>query len=224
MQRMFSGNPSKTTIQQINRYQYSDGRSIEKQWTYDIKTHSKPDGLVHPASSTIRGIAFDDGAAALLIPALQPNQFVFFELFLMRGERRHSVGVIYGKDGRLMQTSSIRETRHPQPNHGWSEAIEQVKPWRVEGRWMGHQQRILPDLSRMPGQQVQWRWNATEVSEFTFPDQIVLRCPEQLIPNQAFTISVHWLATSEELQTIAAEYNRKAELVHVTHETLSPAD
>ena len=42
---------------------------------------------------------------------LRANQFVPFELFLTRGEIRHSVGVLYGKDGELMRTASIREKR-----------------------------------------------------------------------------------------------------------------
>ncbi len=34
---------------------------------------------------------------------LRANQFVPFELFLTRGEIRHSVGVLYGMDGELMR-------------------------------------------------------------------------------------------------------------------------
>ena len=47
----------------------------------------------------MRGFALDNGSAAWFIPMLRANYFVTFELFLKRGEIRHSVGVLYGKDG-----------------------------------------------------------------------------------------------------------------------------
>ena len=57
----------------------------------------------------MRGFALDNDSAAWLIPTLQANQFAPFELFLKRGEIRHGVGVLYGKDGELMSPASIRE-------------------------------------------------------------------------------------------------------------------
>ena len=51
------------------------------------------------------GLALNNGAAAWLIPSLEPNQFTPFELFLMDGDRRHSVGVLYGKDGAILRTA-----------------------------------------------------------------------------------------------------------------------
>ena len=59
----------------------------------------------------MRGFALDNDSAAWLIPTLQANQFAPFELFLKRGEIRHGVGVLYGKDGELMSPASIREKR-----------------------------------------------------------------------------------------------------------------
>ena len=85
------------------------------------------DGFAHPASIPMRGLALDNGAAAWLIPSLEPNQFTPFELFLMDGDRRHSVGVLYGKDGALLRTASIREQRGNAPTDGWTDAIKQVE-------------------------------------------------------------------------------------------------
>ena len=85
----------------------------------------------------------------LLDPTLESNQFTPFELFLMNGDRRQSVGVHYGKDGALLRTASIREQRGNSSTDGWTEAIDQVEPWHPVGQWQGHWAlRQVPRISR----------------------------------------------------------------------------
>ena len=81
----------------------------------------------------MRGIALNNGAAAWLIPSLQPNQVAPFELFLIHGDRRHDVGVVYGPTVNLLSTASIREQREQTSKSGWSDAIVQVEPWHPVG-------------------------------------------------------------------------------------------
>lgn len=220
--RLFSADPARQTITQVNRYRYADGRSIEKEWTYNIKDHSQADGFAHPASEAMRGLALDNGSAAWLIPTLQPNQFAPFELFLKSGDIRHSVGILYGKDGDLKRTASIREQRGRPSNPGWTDNIAQVEPWNPAGRWKGEQREIGPDLSRLPVQRSDWQWKAMNQSNHFFPDGIILRCPERLIPGQAFSIQVIWLENDMDLQTISATYDNQAQLISVIHQTLTP--
>jgi len=223
--REFTANPAKTAIVQTNRYRYADGRSIEKAWSYNIEDHNKRDGFAHPVSVSMRGLALDNGAAAWLIPSLEAHQFTPFELFLMDGDRRHSVGVLYGKNGELVRTASIREQQRGGSSVGWSDAILQVKPWTPHGPWKGQKIQILPDLSRVPGRNTSWRWVDAEHSNQSnhfLPDRIILRCPERLNAGQAFSIEVIWMLNDDVMQTITATYDKNAELVDVTHQSLSP--
>ena len=223
--REFTANPAKTAIVQTNRYRYADGRSIEKEWAYNIDDHNQQDGFAHPASASMRGLALDNGAAAWLIPSLAANQFTPFELFLTDGDRRHSVGVLYGKNGALMRTASIREQQRSGSSVGWSDAILQVKPWHPKGQWKGEKIQILQDLSRVPARNTSWRWKDAEESSQSnhfFPDHIILRCPERLTAGQAFSIEVIWMLNDDMMQTITAAYDKNAELVDVTHQSLSP--
>ena len=220
--RSFSANAAQTEVVQVNHYRYADGRSIRKEWNYNITEHSLADGFAHPASQSMRGFALDNGSAALLIPTLQANAFAPFELFLKRGEIRHSVGVLYGKDGELIRTASIREQRGNEPEKGWSDSVIQVEPWHLPGRWTGEQRQIHPDLSRSSLQRADWQWTENDQSNHFFPDGIILRCPERLVPGQLFSIRVIWLVAEGELQIITASYDSMAQLTVLTHQSLTP--
>ena len=223
--REFTANQAKTEIVQSNRYLYANGRSIAKEWSYNIEDHSHPDGFAHPASRPMRGLALNNGTAAWLIPSLQANQVKPFELFLTDGDIRHSVGVLYGPKGDLLRTASIREQRGKTSNGGWTDAIQHVEPWQPLGPWQGQERQIRRDLSLIPVQRVSWQWVDTERSNQSihyFPDGIILRCPERLWPGQAISIEGIWMLNDNEIQTITATYNSKAELLAITHQDLKP--
>ena len=218
--RLFTADPSGTEIVQVNAYRYADGRTIQKQWSYNISDHSLNNGFAHPASATMRGLALDNGSAAWLVPHLQSDQFAPFELFLKQGDVRHSVGIVYNKAGKLFRTASIREQRGPQSNSPWTNTLAQMEPWSPEGSWTGTEQRIHADLSLVPLQQTDWQWTTTSQSMHFFPDRIILRCPDQLVAGQPFSIAVVWQVSDDALQTITADYDSKARLVAVTHQSL----
>ena len=170
----------------------------------------------------MRGLALDNGAAAWLIPALQPHEVAPFELFLKRGDSRHSVGVIYGADGTLQRTASIRETRGNQSETIWTNNVEHGEPWHPIGRWQGVTRQLHADLTLGPVQRSEWQWVNTDQTTHFFPDGIILRCPDQRIPGQSFAIEVIWRLNAGELQTITAQYDNKAHLVAITHRSLTP--
>ena len=220
--RLFTANEARTEIVQTNRYRYADGSSIRKQWNYNIEEHSQADGFAHPASKSMRGFAFEDGSAAWLIPSLEANQYAPFELYFKRGEIRHSVGVLYGKNGELIRTASIREKRGIQQGKSWSDTVIQVEPWNPVGRWQGKQRQIYPDLSQVLQQRTDWQWKEKNQSGHYLPDGIILRCPERIIPGQSFAIRVIWQVDEHELQVMTANYDSKIQLIAVTHQSLSP--
>ena len=224
--RHFTANPTKTDIVQNNSYRYADGRSIEKEWSYNIRNHSHRDGFAHPASRPMRGLALNNGASAWLIPSLAPNQIAPFELFLVDGNRRHSVGVVYGPKGDLRRTASIREQRGKTPKPGWTDRRLQVAPWHPTGLWQGQKHQIRRDLSLVPEQNTSWQWRDADHSNASihyFPDGIVLICPERLTSGQAFSIQVIWMLNDNEIQTISTSYDNNAEFIGMTHRELKPA-
>ena len=219
--RSFSANRERTEISQINQQDYADGDTNTMRWDYSIHEHSHNDGFAHPASRFMRGVAFENGAAAWLIPQLQHNQYQPFELFLMQKEIRHSVGVLYEESGQLLHTASIREYRGDPSNNTWSTDIAQVNPWIIDGKWQGKKLQINPNLSRHLIQPVQWQWNLDESETNHFlPDKIILRCPTKLTKGKAFSITVYWLTNNDQLQIIRANYNQRFQLNAVSQQTM----
>ena len=220
--RTFSADPALRAGLQVNRYRYADGRRIRKEWSFNAKDHSLPTGFAHPAHADMRGLALDNGSAAWLIPTLQPHQPAPFELFLLDGDIRHSVGVVYGKNGRLFRTASIREQRGNPSRSAWTNVMAQGEPWVPKGRWQGEQRGIRADLSRSSLRPSTWQWQETKLSTHYLPDGIILRCPDQLVNGQPFKIRVIWLVDESQLQTITASYDSNAHLIAVTHQLLAP--
>ena len=220
--RSFIANPSRTEVVQVNRYSYASGGSLKKEWRYTLKDHSRADGLTHPAYAAMRGLAFNNGAAALFIPTLQTNQFTPFEFFLKHGDFRYSVALLYGQDGQLKRTSSIREEWGHPSDTLWTDNVVQMKPWHPKGVWKGNTQQINPDLTQNPVGQFNWQWKATDQTKHYFPDRIILRCPQRLVEGQSFSINVLWQVNTKELQTISASYNNQRQLISVMHQSLSP--
>jgi hypothetical protein len=222
--RSFSANPDRTEINQINQQNFANGDTNTMQWNYSIHEHSHNDGFAHPASSLMRGLAFENGAAAWLVPQLQHNQYQAFELFLMQKNVRHSVGVLYGENGQLLHTASIREYRGEPSNNIWSIDIDQMNPWTIDGKWQGEKLQINPNLDRHPIQPIQWQWNLDEPdinqTNHFFPDKIILRCPTKLMQGEAFNITVYWQTKDDQLQIIRANYNQAAQLNALSQQTM----
>lgn len=220
--RRFTADSAQTKVVQRNIYDYADGRSIRREWNFNSVDHSLASGFAHPVSDTMRGLALDNGAAAWMIPHLERNQIAPFELFLVDGDIRHSVGVLYGTDGHLVRTTSIREERGDRSSKSWTDFIDQEEPWNPNGRWQGKESQIRADLSRMPTKQSSWQWKETEQTNHFFPDGIILRCPDQIVAGQPFSVRVVWLVNNNALQTLIVDYDSEAQLIAVTHQSLTP--
>ena len=222
--RSFSANSDRSEITQINQQTYTNGNTNTMRWNYSIAEHSHNDGFAHPASTLMRGFAFENGAAAWLIPVLKDSEYQPFELFLMQKDSRHSVGVLYGDSGQLLHTASIREYRGDLLNNNWSAKVDQVNPWSIEGSWTGEQLRIHSDLTRDPIQSIQWQWNEDKLQDnqanHFFPDHIILRCPKKLLQSKPFSISIYWQTKNNQLQIIRSDYNQSHHLVEMSQQTM----
>ena len=98
----------------------------------------------------------------------------------------------------------------------------QGERWNPLGRWKGRQRQIHPDLSRVVKQRSDWQWRDRNHSNHFLPDGIILCCPERLVSGRPFSIRVIWQLDEDELQTITANYDSKAQLIDVTRQALTP--
>lgn len=193
-------------------------------WSYSIDDHSLHDGFAHPASTTMRGFAFENGAAAWLIPQLKDHQYRPFELFLVQKDIRHSVGVLYDENGQLLHTASIREYRGDSANNNWSIDLNQLNPWTIDGEWQGEKLQINPNLVREPIQAIQWTWDEDELKDnqtnHFFPDNIILRCPEEVLQGKPLSITIYWQTKNDQLQIIRTDYNQIHQLIAISQKTM----
>ena len=219
--RHFTADAARNEVHQCNRYCDADGKNIFEEWDYNVVDHSRSDGFAHPAHYAMRGFAFDDGAATWLIPSLDVEQFAAFELFLAKGDTRHSVGLVYGQRGTLVRTASIREHRESASESPWTKAIAQMAPWQPDGEWQGEELLLRPDLSLVTTGTMTWTWAECKPLTVFFPDNIILRCPARLVLGQAFSVQVIWMLNQVELQLISADYDSAADLVALRHQRLS---
>ena len=222
--RSFSANSDHSEIAQINQQTDVNGDINTMRWNYSIHEHSHNDGFAHPASTLMRGFAFENGAAAWLIPQLKDTQYQPFELFLMQKDIRHSVGILYGDSGQLLHTASIREYSVDLLDNYWSTNVDQVNPWSIEGTWQGDKLQINSNLSRDLIQAIQWQWNQDELednqSNHFFPDKIILRCPKKLLQDKSFSITIYWQTKNNQLQIIRSDYNHLHQLINVSQQTM----
>ena len=219
--RSFQSDPEKTYIKQFNQYFYTDDQYGEKRWSYSLETHCKDNGFMHPASDYMRGLAFEDGSAAWLVPKATPEQYFPMELFLANNDIRFSVGMLYGLDGELQRIACIREIRNGLDHSSWSNAIQLVPAWYIGNQWQGITQIIDADLRRSMIQDTFNMRRQPDGKEYFFPDNIILRCPTKLTLNKQFTIDGIWLESKNQLKTIRASYGVDSELIDVRLQHLS---
>ena len=218
--RSFQGNSELTEIVQQNSYTYTDGSTVERRWEFSQQANSLPDGFSHPASIFMRGFCFEEGAAAWLLPQLQPGPSAIMELFLKHKDVRHSVGVLYDKSGNLLRTASIREDAAGFPSQYWSTQLQLLTERTLNGSWQGSAVTMTPNLtvSTPVPTQLQWGWD--DHKTYYYPDGITLSCPDKLKMGTPFVIAINWLVNATHLQQMVVAYDEAGALSSVTLELL----
>ena len=219
--RSFQADPDKKVIKQLNQYLYTDGQYAEKDWNYSFLDHCKEDGFMHPASDYMRGLAFNNGSAAWLVPHGILNQYFPMELFLANKNVRHSVGMLYGINGTLERTACIREQRAGLGQSPWSDDVNVIPAWNVGNNWRGVTEIIDAALNRSRSEDSIKTTLQPNENEYFFPDNIILRCPKQLSLNKPFVISSLWLESTNQLRVIMASYGSDFKLIDVRLQHLS---
>ena len=205
--RLLRANPEQTQITHTNRNIYADGQTEEQSWQFNKQSNNFLDGIMHPITPFMRFLAFDQGAAAGAYKKLEAGAYFGVELFFRVDNLRHSLVIIYGKDGSLNRMTSIREDGVRFPNNYWSSEIHLSTERDLSGNWRGTSVTMTPDLKLSPAvsTQLHWGWEGNET--FFCPDGISLSCPSQVSIGTNFTIAANWLVTSSDLQQLIVKYD-----------------
>jgi hypothetical protein len=178
--RSFRSNPQQTEIAQTNRYMYSDGTTIEKNWKYNLNHHGLSDGFFHPEIDNMRGLFFEQGAAAWVTTQLQVDSYLAVELFFMYENLRHRVGIVYDAKGNLFRTANIREDSTGFPSQYWSTEINQLSESNLSDYWQGTSLTMTPDLKVSSPVPAQLNWGLEGDNAFFLPDGISISCPDNV--------------------------------------------
>lgn len=218
--RSFQSNPQQLQIAHTNRYMYTDGTTKEQSWQYNLDANGLPDGMFHPQNKLMRGLFFESGNAAWVTIQLENDSFLAVELFFKHEELRHSVGIVYDKQGDLFRTANIREDAEGFPSQFWSEEIEQVSQRNLSGNWQGTSITITPDLkiSEPVETQLQWGWEGHKT--FFLPDRVSISCPEKISLGTPFILAANWLVTPSKLQQIYINYDKSGTFSAMTLQQL----
>ncbi len=206
--RRFQSNPEQTEIHQTNRYIYSENNIKEESWDYNQAENSSTDGIFHPQADSMRTICFESGHAGWVAKHLEVNSYFGVELFFRYEELRHSVGIVYDKQGALFRTANIREDAKVFPSQYWSKEIKQISERNLLEDWKGTSVTITPDLkiSEPIPTQLKWGWEGHKT--FFLPDGVSISCPEQISIGTPFNLIVNWLLASSRLQQLSAHYDK----------------
>ena len=142
------------------------------------------------------------------------------ELFLKHGDLRHSVGIVYDENSRLLRTSSIREDAVGFPSQYWSTQLELLPERNLSGSWQGTAVTMTPDLRVSTPAPIQLHWGWEGHNTYFFPDGISLSCPDKLSIGAQFVIAINWLVTADQLQQLIIKYNESGAFSSVTLELL----
>lgn len=219
--RSFQSDPQQLEIAHTNQYIYADGTVKEQSWQYNLDSNSFPDGVFHPQNQSMRGLFFESGHAAWVTMQLQVNSFFAVELFFKSNELRHSVGIVYDKEGSLFRTANIREDSRGFPSQFWSKEIEQVSHREFSEDWQGTSVIITPDLkiSQPVPTKLNWGWEGHKT--FFLPDGVSISCPEKINIGNSFTLVANWLITPSQLHQLKARYDESGAFLGLTLEQFS---
>ncbi len=217
--RSFRSNPQQTEIAHTNRYMYADGTTKEESWEYNLHSNGLSDGLFHPARDYMRGLNFEQGAAAWVTTQLKADSHFFgVELFFLYENLRHSVGIVYDSKGNLFRTANIREDSRGFPSKYWSTEINQLPERNLSGNWQGTSLTMTPDLKVSTPIPIQLNWGWEGHNTFFLPDGVSISCPDKVSVGTPFILAANWLMTPSQLQQLSVKYDESGAFSTLTLE------
>lgn len=204
--RILQANEDKTVIIHTNQFPSPDGSTMEKQWQIDKENCNRPDGLLHPADESKRGLALvGDGATAWVPKSLEPGRPFAVELFLKDGDSNSSIGSIYDASGCLEKILHLRKHLGSFPN-----SPEKPKIESFSGKWIEKKESMTPDLKILNSgetPEIVLEQTGGKNETFFLPDGVVVTIPKKLKMAEEFEITAGKLVTETEYQRLTAKYN-----------------
>ena len=205
--RILQANEDQTVITHTNQFPSPDGSTTEKQWQIDKKNCNRPDGLLHPADESKRGLSLDgEGATAWVSQRLEPESRFAVELFLKYKNGNTSIGSIYDASGALEKILQLREQLGSFPNTPEKPQIE-----TLSGNWLGKKECMTPDLKILTTEETQELVldpTGGKNETFYLPDGVVVNIPKKLKVGEEFEIVAGKLISDKEYKRLTAKYDK----------------
>ena len=211
--RSLRGNPENAEIiHHTNRYEYADGRTVEKSWDWEMNKSSN-------AFPKMRSLFFENGAAAWVTKQLEISSFFQVELFFRYKDLRLSIPVIYN-DKSSNRVVTFREDKRGFPSQYWSQELLLVQR-KFADDWRGHSVTMTPDFKVSAPVPTKLNLGRDGYKSFFLPDGISVNCPPKLEIGKSFSITGNWLVTNSYLQQITTNYDNSGAFSGITYEELS---
>jgi hypothetical protein len=215
--RILQANPDKTVITHTNQFPSPDGNIQEKQWKIEKEFCNLPDGLLHPADESKRGLSLTgDGATAWVPKALEPGHPFSVELFLKHEDWNTSIGSIYDGSGCLEKILNLREHLGSFPT-----TPEKLEIKNLSGNWIGKKELMTPDLKISTIEETQeliLGLGQDKNETFFLPDGIVVNIPKQVSVGEEFEIVAGKFVTDNEYERLTANYDSSGKFLLLSSE------
>jgi hypothetical protein len=202
--RSFRSNSDNTVITHINRYLDADGNVEEKTWQIDRETCNQPDGVIHPAMSSMRALSFGAGATAWISQKLIPGKPFGVELFFRDRNWRTSAAIIYGENGQLNRIVQIREHLGC-----FSDESPSLETSEISGNWIGKKRSMTSDLSVSPEEETQISLDQLSGHHkmISLPGGMILMFPEMVTVERPIQLAAGQRRADEQLKYLTAHYS-----------------
>lgn len=220
--RKFQVNEEKTLITHTNKYSYSDGTASEKSWQIKKQICSKPDGVIHPASLSMRAISFGEDKNAWLSKKLEAGEKFATELFFRYQDWRTSVASIYAESGDLEKITIIREHLDSFPN---KPALAEIE--KLSGKWSGRKEYMDSNLqisALAENQELVLEPTKRKNKMIFLPDNVAVNLPEKVNLGEKFEIVASKLVTKNEYKRLAAQYDSYGTFARLSSEVFKLQD
>ncbi len=201
----FQANHDRTVITHTKKSPSPDGNLSETTWQIKQENCNLPDGIMHPASSSRRGLSFGTVGTAWLSKTLETGQIFSVEILLQHENKRHTIVLVYSKNGELEKIVPIREQMGSFPT---SEPLPEINA--ISGQWVGKQQLMSPDLKLSPLVEIsELVLDATggENETLFFPDRLVVTIPKQVKIGNEFELGFGAMVSAKKYQRLRVKYD-----------------
>jgi Domain of unknown function (DUF3598) len=200
--RSLHANEDESEIQHQNHYTYSDGKTETKFFGPYLQPNT-------------RGL-FLDNCFSWGSTSVEANEVFFFETGFRIDDRRANAGVVYDKNGKLENITTIAEL-----DGSFSDRFFNLPHQDLTGNWQGKLKTMTTDWIISAPVSTSWQKLedlAEDYLTFHFPDGISVSCPRQIDAEGKFFLAEDWQVNSN-LSQRGIRYFHGSDFTHLTLET-----